>query len=257
MLRRTALEGFVRAQWLAAELGGGRVQEDATARRVAFTDPGARPDCVYPGRHDRESWNAAARYVRESQRQRRACVLLVDDSTDASLAAHHVADLGLQPEGEAACMVLADLESISTATPPGLAIEPVSAEPARQSFIDTAAAVFGAHKDMFELLYPKAMVGSVSLQGALGVVDGTVCAVASAYIVDGAVGVYGVAVEPTLRGRGVERAMTAWACNVGRSHGASFAYLQPSPMGQALYRQMGFVTVGGYRKFVHRPSSSG
>jgi ribosomal protein S18 acetylase RimI-like enzyme len=62
-------------------------------------------------------------------------------------------------------------------------------------------------------------------------------------------GVYNIATHPAARGRGVGTAVTAAAVEAGRSWGCDRVVLQASPMGESLYRKMGFRTVVTYRSW--------
>ena len=253
-IRTSALEGYVRAQWLSAELGGGRVEVAATARRVMFRDPMVRPDWMYPGRHDQEAWEATASYVAASQRLGRPCLLVVDDARDRTREDRHVRTLGLQPSGTARCMVLFDPTVIGVRDVAGIHLEVVGDHESRQALVAASASIFEAPVELFDILYPSAMLGSDAIQAVTARLDGEVVGVAAAFMTDGAVGVYGVATALRHRRRGIGEMLTSWAVNAGVRLGARFAYLQPSDLGQPLYARMGFRDVGGYRKYLHRPT---
>jgi N-acetylglutamate synthase len=80
----------------------------------------------------------------------------------------------------------------------------------------------------------------------LGELDGMAVATSMAVVTGDLVGVYNVQVLPDCRGRGFGRAMTAAAIRAGRTRGASRASLQATPLGEPLYRSMGFRTVYYY-----------
>lgn len=59
-------------------------------------------------------------------------------------------------------------------------------------------------------------------------------------------------------GRGLGWSVTAAAVNAGFEMGAEVASLQASPMGESLYRAMGFETIFDYQLYLcHRPEGSG
>ena len=60
----------------------------------------------------------------------------------------------------------------------------------------------------------------------------------------GVAGVYDVGVESTERRRGIGRAVTLAALRIARSLGCTVATLNATPEGEALYRAMGFRSVG-------------
>ena len=63
----------------------------------------------------------------------------------------------------------------------------------------------------------------------------------------GVAGIYWVGTTAAARGRGLGRALTTEAVNAGFDLGAEFASLQASPMGESIYRAMGFRTIFDYK----------
>jgi ribosomal protein S18 acetylase RimI-like enzyme len=57
-------------------------------------------------------------------------------------------------------------------------------------------------------------------------------------------GIYDMGVAAHERRRGVGRALTAAALDLGRAAGCSFATLNATPEGELLYRRLGFRSVG-------------
>jgi hypothetical protein len=79
--------------------------------------------------------------------------------------------------------------------------------------------------------------------------DGTPVAGATIYMSDG-VGMVGwVAAVPEARGRGLAAASTVWATNEGFKRGAALASLQASPMGEDIYRRLGYEELFSYKLF--------
>ena len=69
----------------------------------------------------------------------------------------------------------------------------------------------------------------------------------------GVAGIYWVGSLAEARGRGLGRAVTAAATNAGFDLGADVASLQASPMGEPVYRAMGFETIYDYRLLMSPP----
>jgi RimJ/RimL family protein N-acetyltransferase len=84
--------------------------------------------------------------------------------------------------------------------------------------------------------------------------DGRPAAIAMTIVSHGVAGIYWVGSSAEARGRGLGRAVTAAAVNAGLDMGAGLASLQASPMGEPLYRAMGFETIYDYRAYMHAPS---
>jgi GNAT superfamily N-acetyltransferase len=78
-------------------------------------------------------------------------------------------------------------------------------------------------------------------------IDGRPAAIAMTIVTRGVAGIYWVGTTEEARGRGLARALTAAAVNAGFDMGAEIASLQASPMGEPVYRRLGFETVFDYR----------
>lgn len=83
--------------------------------------------------------------------------------------------------------------------------------------------------------------------------DGHPAGIAMTIVSHGVAGIYWVGCTEEARGRGLGWTMTATAVNAGFDMGAEIASLQASPMGESLYRQMGFETVSNYRLMACAP----
>jgi predicted acetyltransferase len=68
-----------------------------------------------------------------------------------------------------------------------------------------------------------------------------------AIVNNGVAGIYWVGTTERARGQGLGRALTAAAVNAGLDLGAELASLQASPMGEPIYRAMGFEKIFDYR----------
>lgn len=83
--------------------------------------------------------------------------------------------------------------------------------------------------------------------------DGRPAGIAMTIVNHGIAGIYWVGSTEEARGRGLGWAMTAAAVNAGFDRGAAVASLQASPMGESLYRAMGFETIYDYRLLLCPP----
>jgi ribosomal protein S18 acetylase RimI-like enzyme len=77
--------------------------------------------------------------------------------------------------------------------------------------------------------------------------------IAMTIVSHGVAGIYWVGCTEEARGRGLGRSVTAAAVNAGFELGAEIASLQASPMGESLYRRMGFETIYDYRLYLCQP----
>jgi GNAT superfamily N-acetyltransferase len=85
-------------------------------------------------------------------------------------------------------------------------------------------------------------------------VDGRPAGIAMTIVSHGVAGIYWVGCTEDARGQGLGRRMTAAAVNAGLDMGAKTASLQASPMGEGLYRQMGFEAIFDYRLLASAPA---
>jgi hypothetical protein len=83
--------------------------------------------------------------------------------------------------------------------------------------------------------------------------DGRPVGIAMTIVSQGVAGIYWVGSTSEVRGRGLGWTVTATAVNAGFDLGAEIASLQASPMGESLYRSMGFETVFDYGLFMCPP----
>jgi ribosomal protein S18 acetylase RimI-like enzyme len=83
--------------------------------------------------------------------------------------------------------------------------------------------------------------------------DGRPAAIAMTIVRHGVAGIYWVGTTVEARGRGLGRTLTATAVNAGFDLGAEIASLQASPMGEPLYRAMGFETIFDYGLLAQAP----
>lgn len=98
-------------------------------------------------------------------------------------------------------------------------------------------------------------LGAENVAAFLARIDGQPVAIAMTIVSHGIAGIYWVGSTEEARGRGLGRAMTAAAVNAGFDMGAALASLQASPMGESLYRKMGFETIFIYRLLLSQPPS--
>lgn len=83
----------------------------------------------------------------------------------------------------------------------------------------------------------------------VGYLGGEAVACSAMLLTDSVAGIYNVAVVPGQRRRGFGEALTWAAVAAGREAGAGVAVLQSSPLGEPVYRKMGFRTVTRYHQF--------
>jgi hypothetical protein len=102
--------------------------------------------------------------------------------------------------------------------------------------------VFGFYEGLESLVVPGG-----SAAAFLALLDGAPVSIAMTIVNHGVAGVYWVGSLAAARGKGLGRAVTAAATNAGFDLGADVASLQASPMGEPIYRAMGYETAYDYR----------
>lgn len=115
--------------------------------------------------------------------------------------------------------------------------------------LTVAAAGFEVPAGLFAPLYTLKVSASPALAMYIAEIDGEVVSTSTAWTRDGGVGIYNVATPPTHRGHGYGRAVTEYAIRAGFAAGADLAWLQASPLGEPIYRAMGFRQVETYLLF--------
>lgn len=84
----------------------------------------------------------------------------------------------------------------------------------------------------------------------LALLNGRPAGISMTIVSHGVAGIYWVGCTAEARGRGLGHTMTAAALEAGFEMGADGGSLQASPMGESLYRRMGFETIFDYRLYM-------
>ncbi len=137
-----------------------------------------------------------------------------------------------------------DLEVLSVKTADGLA-----------QALAVGASGFGVPADLVVSLYSLEVAQLDGLETYLGRVDGRDVSTAVGFTIDRTCGIFSVATPEVHRGRGYGAAITAQAVRDGFNAGADLAGLQSSPMGESVYKHLGFREVETYTLFAPPPKS--
>jgi hypothetical protein len=134
----------------------------------------------------------------------------------------------------------------------GLAIRAVADEADARAFWGVCAEAYpaiGFPADAFER-FPAATLLHEASAAFIGELDGEPVATAMACVLDDVGFVGWVGTNATVRGRGAGAALTAAATDAAFDRGAKLASLQASPMGEAIYRRLGYRELFNYRIWV-------
>jgi N-acetylglutamate synthase len=153
--------------------------------------------------------------------------------------------LGLTSEESVPGMV-ATADDLGEATSPEVEIVRVVDSAGLAEAQVVAASGFEVPPDVFAPFYTARVVAAPGLSIYVGRVDGKPVSTAIGFRQGDAVGIFNVATRPEYRRRGYGTAFTARALSDGFKSGATFGWLQSSPLGESLYRRMGFRQVETY-----------
>ncbi|MDQ2966701.1 MAG: GNAT family N-acetyltransferase [Actinomycetota bacterium] len=137
-----------------------------------------------------------------------------------------------------------DLEVIRVETADGLA-----------QALTVGASGFGVPAELVASIYALEVADLEGLETYLGRADGRDVSTAVGFTIDGTTGIFSVATPEEHRGRGYGAAITAQAVRDGFAAGADLAGLQSSPMGEPVYKRLGFREVETYTLFAPPPRS--
>jgi len=132
--------------------------------------------------------------------------------------------------------------------PAALGVEVIRVETADglAQALAVSAEGFGIPADLAASVYSLEVAALDGLEYYLARVDGRDVATAAGFTVGESVAIFSVATATDQRGHGYGSAVTAQAVLDGFAAGAEFAALQSSPMGESVYKRLGFREVETY-----------
>lgn len=158
---------------------------------------------------------------------------------------HLIRRLGFTHEESIPGMVLRPTELV-VIPGPELEVEPVRDAAGLAVAATLAAEGFEVPRKHLVALFTPDVAATPGLSIYVARASGRPVSTATVWIGDGSVGIFNVATPPEHRGRGYGRAVTTKAVAEGFSSGADLAWLQASPLGEPVYRAMGFRLVETY-----------
>lgn len=172
-------------------------------------------------------------------------------ATLADAVASLADDVGLrQADHGMPGMALMSPTDLSTAPPADVEIIPVK-EPGQLEAVAVAASdAFGAPLEAAHMLAPASTLEDDRIRWFAGYVDGEPAACGQLLRTGDVAGVYTIAVRERYRRRGLGEAITRAVLAEGRDQGCKIGVLHASPMGEPVYKRMGFETVTRYHHFV-------
>jgi GNAT superfamily N-acetyltransferase len=156
---------------------------------------------------------------------------------------------GLKGVYEMPEMVL-DRRPEAVEAPAGVELRRVASRQDADRYWEVATAAYasiGFPPEVFAFYEDHAGLRGDDVAAFLADLGGKPAGIAMTIVSHGVAGIYWVGCTEAARGRGLGRKVTAAATSAGFDIGAKSASLQASPMGENLYKQMGFETVFNYR----------
>jgi GNAT superfamily N-acetyltransferase len=162
---------------------------------------------------------------------------------------------GLQPAFEMPEMILRERAEVP-ALPKGAELRRLHTAEETRDYWRVAASAYSS------LGFPAEIFGSYQDDGGLArdnvvaflaYLEGRPVGIAMTMVSHGVAGIYWVGTVEGARGQGIGRATTAAATNAGFDLGAQMASLQASPMGESVYRAMGYERIFNYQLLMSPP----
>lgn len=140
--------------------------------------------------------------------------------------------------------------------PDGFELERVRSDDQARDYWELTADAYlslGFPAELFAQYDDREGMWAANLAAFLAYREGQALSAALTIVTDGVAGIFWVGTREEGRGSGLGRATTAAATNAGFDLGAEIASLQASPMGEPLYRDMGYETLFPYRLLMAQP----
>ena len=136
----------------------------------------------------------------------------------------------------------------------GASVREVSTDRDRDDYIEVFAAAYAqlgaSRQTVVGVMPPLEMLQGDDVGAFVVDLDGVPAAVAMSVVIDDVADIHWVGTMPFAARRGLGELATAKSIEHGFDHGADVAALQASPMGDRLYRRMGFVELYRYEEFL-------
>lgn len=218
---------------------------------LVIVGPGSHPIHNYVVRTDPgvDAHAAFARAQREFDGRGHGFTLVTMNAHDDSAMGEVAAAAGLRALVSPPAMFCT--RRLDNRPPPtGMRLERVRNVVGLAAFRDVSKAAwttYGIPEDVTASIFTRLpMVASEHVASVVAYAGSTPLACALILLSHGIGGVYWVGTTPTGRGRGLAEACTRAVTNIGFDCGARMVTLQASPMGDPIYRRMGYHQLGSY-----------
>jgi len=161
-----------------------------------------------------------------------------------------VREYGLSLAMTEPAMAVAVADVAPPIVPAGIDVIRVSEPEGLTGLVDVEVRSFGTERRVAEALLGPGQLSLPNVRWYAAVTDARPVAQAYTHAREGAVGVWGVATVPELRGRGIGTALTAFA--IRDAPEADLAWLMATAEGRSMYERMGFRQVSEWAVWVRR-----
>ncbi|MEO7665348.1 MAG: GNAT family N-acetyltransferase [Candidatus Limnocylindrales bacterium] len=178
-------------------------------------------------------------------------VVFVRDDVGPALRSAVIADGLVEADASIPGMVLDPIARLPAPIPDGVRMQVGGAE-----FFDDWHAALESDATL-RRVFGRSFVADPGVRLAVAYLDGLPISGAAVVDAGGVIGIYSLWTQESARRRGIGGAVTRAAIDAGvQAWGATAVVLQSSPMGEPLYRSMGFETVSRYAVFAS-PANGG
>jgi GNAT superfamily N-acetyltransferase len=150
-------------------------------------------------------------------------------------------------------MALAVTDVPALPPPPGVEVFRVQDPALLDEVVEVDAAAFGGDAATTRLFLPDAVLEDPTQRVYAARVGGRLVSVGESTMLDGVVGVFGIATVPAYRRRGIGAAVTAYLL-ADRAGEADLAVLDASDLGLGVYERLGFRTTSTWEVWVREAS---
>ena len=189
-----------------------------------------------------------------SQLGRGYSVKIRDSGEDDDLRAA-CEEAGLVPFGAGGPEMVLEARAIDVAPPPGVELRVVGSESEVGDFAlvnGAAYSTYGMPLDQVAAVFsrPASVLSCAELISVVAYRAGQPVSAAQAFLSHGIAGIYWVGTVEAARGQGLGEAVTRAVGNLACDRGARLLSLQASPMGEPIYRRMGYRELYRYENWV-------
>ncbi len=164
------------------------------------------------------------------------------------------AGLHLEESRPGMSVAVSDVPAVSA--PDGVELVRVEDASLLDLIVEVDAAAFGGDAAITRLFVPDAVLQDPTQRVYGARIDGRMVAAGESTLLDGILGVFGIATHPAFRHRGIGTALTAFLI-ADRAAEADLAVLDASDLGRGVYERLGFEAISTWEVWVRAGDPTG